>query len=218
MAEPHLTDPGDDGPGASRRGRPRWLLGGLVGLLVAGFIALLFVGLTADRTNTALDSALRAGRPFPAPDFSLPLLANAEAIGRRNGTTLGVDALRGHAVVLNFWASWCVPCRSEAPLLEGTWKAHRGQGLIVLGVNVQDLTQDALAFIRSYGHTFPTVRDRGHGISRVYGLTGIPETFFIDATGDVRAHKIGEISEADLENGVAILEDVAMGPQPAPGR
>jgi len=167
-------------------------------------VALLVVGLRAKQTSTGLDDAIVTGQPRPAPAFSLPLLANGEALGRRDGAPLALTDLRGRPVVLNFWASWCEPCKAEAPRLEATWRAHRATGAVVLGVDVQDLRDDALDFMRRFGQTYPSVRDGGDDTYRAYGLTGLPETFFIDRAGRVRAHVIGEVSARQLEDGLAV--------------
>ncbi|MEW6581333.1 MAG: redoxin domain-containing protein [Actinomycetota bacterium] len=199
---------GADGPQRDGRpaGRRRQLVVGAVSLALAGgVVALLVAGLVARGTSTALDDAIVAGRPRPAPAFSLPILVNGRAIGRRDGQQLSLSDLRGRPVVLNFWASWCTPCKSEAPRLEAAWVRHRGQGVVMLGVDVQDLSDDARAFVRRYRQTYPSVRDRHDATFTAYGLTGVPETFFVDGGGRVRAHVIGEISTRQLDEGIALV-------------
>ena len=196
----------DDAP----RGRRRQVVFGALGaVLILGVVSLLVIGLIANKTSTALDDAILAGKPRPAPDFTLPLLANAAAINRKDGAELALRELRGHPVVLNFWASWCDPCRREAPRLDQAWRSHRGDGVVVLGLDNQDLSEKALAFIRRYKQAYPSVREGGDGNYRAYGLTGLPETFFIDAQGLVRAHVIGEISTRQLEEGIALASVAA---------
>lgn len=194
-------------PPAPPRGRRRRqaLIGGTTALVIGGFVALLVMGLVASRTSTALDDAIREGRPRPAPDFSLPILVNGAALGRRDGEPLALSELRGRPVVVNFWASWCVPCKREAPRLEAAWQRHRRGGLVMLGVDVKDLTQDALAFVRRYGQKYPSVRDKSDDASEAYGLTGVPETFFVDRQGRVVAHVLGEISSRQLEDGIGFI-------------
>lgn len=108
----------------------------------------------------------------PAPEFSLPVLGSEEV--------LSDDDLSGAPVVVNFWASWCIPCREEAPVLQRAWVKYRDEGVRLLGVNVQDSTEDALRFVEEFQITFPSVRDVELVLWREFGVRGIPETFFID--------------------------------------
>lgn len=107
-----------------------------------------------------------------APGFSLPVLGSNEVLSDKH--------LRGSPVVVNFWASWCIPCREEAPILEQAWVKYRGEGVKFLGVNVQDSTTDALEFVDQFQITFPSVRDVELVLWREFGVRGVPETFFID--------------------------------------
>ncbi|MEX2552159.1 MAG: TlpA disulfide reductase family protein [Actinomycetota bacterium] len=107
----------------------------------------------------------------PAPDFELPLLS---------GGRLSSGQLKGRVVVFNFWASWCVPCREEAPALEAAWNKYRGDGLMLVGVNVQDSVEDAKAFVEEFGLTYPIVRDTDLKLWTRLGVRGLPETFFVD--------------------------------------
>jgi cytochrome c biogenesis protein CcmG, thiol:disulfide interchange protein DsbE len=111
----------------------------------------------------------------PMPEFSLPLLGT--------GGRLGSDDLEGRPVVINFWASWCIPCREEARVLEAAWKKYGPQGVHVLGVNVQDSEEDARAFAKEFGVTYPIIRDKDLTLWTKLGVSGLPETFFVDADG-----------------------------------
>lgn len=148
------------------------LLGSLV--LVLGFIA--FVTARVNRP-ASISVALARGLTPQAPPFDLPRL-DAEG-------TLSLASLRGKVVVVNFWASWCIPCRDEAPAIEATWQRYRDRGVVVLGVNVQDLVPKALQFLKDTKATYPQVRDRDNTVYRAYGLTGVPETFFVDREGRI---------------------------------
>jgi cytochrome c biogenesis protein CcmG/thiol:disulfide interchange protein DsbE len=192
----------------AERGTLRWVVRGAAIAAAAAFLALLAYGLFTKSADTTIDDSLAQARPVPAPSFTLdvlqrgsgpesPALARSLADGR-----LRLSELRGSPVVLNFWASWCIPCRDEAPDLERTWQAERARGAIVLGLDQQDITGDARDFIREFHLTYPMVRDGGDGVSHRYGTTGLPETYFISARGDVVGHVIGAVSPAQLRSGL----------------
>lgn len=122
-------------------------------------------------------AVLRSGKTSlvgaEAPDFQLPQVAGG-------APSVSSKDLTGSPAVINFFASWCVPCKTEAPVLERTWRQNRDKGLVVLGINIQDTEEDARAFIGRYGITFPVVRDVNQEVANQFGVNGIPETFFID--------------------------------------
>ena len=128
------------------------------------FVVALWFGLA--RTGSQVESG------NSAPSFELPLL---------DGTDVLTDEdLRGKPVVVNFWASWCIPCREEAPLLERTWRTYRDEGIVFLGVNIKDAKSDAKRFVEEFDITYPTVRDLDQSLTRGFGVRGLPETFFVD--------------------------------------
>ncbi|HXF82901.1 MAG TPA: TlpA disulfide reductase family protein [bacterium] len=164
---------GSPAPRAPRReaiGALLWLVPILALLLVIGYAVL------RRQQPQSITAALARGERPPAPQFTLP---------RFDGGTLSLGELRGRYVVMNFWASWCIPCRDEAPLLERVWREYRARGVVVLGVNIQDLEPEARRFIAETKATYPQVRDRDGTVSRAYGTTGVPETFFIDREGRI---------------------------------
>lgn len=110
-----------------------------------------------------------------APQFTLEYLDGSG--------TLSSDDLEGHPVVLNFWASWCIPCREEAPLLEAKWREYQDQGVRFVGVVIKDTPESALAFAKKFHLTYPMLFDPDRVLARQLGLVGLPQTFFIDATG-----------------------------------
>ena len=136
-----------------------------------------------------------------APAFSLDRLD-------RDGT-LSLAQLRGKPLVVNFWASWCGPCKDEAPVLQQTYERYRDQGLVVLGIDVKDFREDARRFMRRYGITYPVVYDgKGSTIGR-WGLQGYPETFFVDRTGKLVGERIAgavdtERNRETFERGIAL--------------
>ena len=175
-------------------------------LAAAAFVALLAYGLTTKATNSTIDDALSRGEAVPAPGFTLSKLADGRDAGAA-WTRAAADGdvtlreLRGTPLVLNFWASWCDPCRAEAKRLERAWK--RQSGVQFLGLDVQDAREDARDFISQFGLTFPHVRDPGNDTQRAWGVTGLPETYFIAADGRVVGHVIGTVDEQQLADGVA---------------
>jgi peroxiredoxin len=97
---------------------------------------------------------------------------------------LDLSALRGKGVVLNFWASWCEPCKREAKTLEQSWRTYRNRGLVVLGVDANDVDSDARRFMRAHGITYPVVRDANGSIAaNSYNVSDLPMTFFINRKG-----------------------------------
>jgi cytochrome c biogenesis protein CcmG/thiol:disulfide interchange protein DsbE len=138
---------------------------------------------------------LGGGRTPPAPAFALSRL---DTPGK-----LALASLRGKVVVLNFWASWCNPCKSEAPRLEAAWRRYREQGVVVLGVDGQDFSGDAQRFIRKHKITYPNVHDGPGNIGTKYGVTGYPETYFVDRRGRLVGDRVvGEVSAAKLTAGI----------------
>lgn len=124
-----------------------------------------------------------------APGFSLTLF---------NGEKLNLSELKGKPVVLNFWASWCPPCRAEAPLLERTWRTYKDKGLVFVGIDVWDSEKDARKFISGFGISYPNGPDPWGEISIEYGLAGIPETFFINKEGKIVRKFIGPFTPQAL--------------------
>ena len=116
---------------------------------------------------------------------------------------LSLESLRGKAVVLNFWASWCGPCKDETPLLEAGWKRWQRKDVVFVGVDVKDFRGDAKEFLARYGVTYPNVYDgKGSTVGR-YGVTGFPETYFVDAAGNIRYRIAGPVEDsAELDAGI----------------
>ena len=136
---------------------------------------------------------------FSAPDFTLDLLG---------GEQVTLTDLRGKAVIVNLWASWCTPCRAEMPAIENVYQANKGRGLEVLAVNTtfQDSEAEAAAFVRQYGLTFPVPLDRTGGVSARYQLRALPSTYFVDRRGVIRAVVIGgPMSEATIQSKIEDL-------------
>jgi cytochrome c biogenesis protein CcmG/thiol:disulfide interchange protein DsbE len=107
--------------------------------------------------------------------------------------------------MLNFWASWCDPCKHEAPLLETTWQRIQGQGIVFLGIEFQDPASEGLSFLRTYGITYRNVVDPTGSTAISYGVTGVPETIFIDRHGVVVHKVIGELTEQTLQSNIRLI-------------
>mgnify|MGYP001239165566 CR=1 FL=1 len=208
LAEPDTLDAHRSGGWG--RGR---IVGAVAGsLLVALVIVFLIIGLARDHgASRIIDDAVRAGKPYDAPDFTLPVIHPA---GRVTGDRLSLSDLRGHPVVLNFWASWCPECPGEAKNLDRIWTRYRDKGVVVLGVNSRDDPDGARAFIREYGLAFPNVREGEDRVARDYGTVQMPETFLIDPDGRIRFLPIrGPIDEA-IEQQITAYLDTVVTPAP----
>ncbi len=142
----------------------------------------------------------------PAPDKVLPRLSG--------GGSGSLADYKGTWVLVNFWASWCGPCRGEAPALESFQRQHGGDGFTVLGVDLDDATDDAKEFVAKYGLSYPQLRD-GDGRERrdAWGMTGFPENFLIDPAGKVALIHRGPVTDAYLRDEVAPLISA---PAPSP--
>jgi cytochrome c biogenesis protein CcmG/thiol:disulfide interchange protein DsbE len=166
---------------AGSRGRMATLLVAVAVMLA--LLALLAWGLLIQGRTS---ESLQGGK---APPFTLSLF---------DGGQVSSGELRGQVVVVNFWASWCVECSREAALLEEAWRAYRDRGVMFLGIDYVDTTDEALAYMERYGITYPNGPDLGSKISRQYRITGVPETFFIARDGRLAHVKIGPLERPEL--------------------
>jgi cytochrome c biogenesis protein CcmG/thiol:disulfide interchange protein DsbE len=161
--------------------------GAAVGL-VALLLGLLVWKLVSNEGGDLARAANRGDLPS-APDFTLERLDKA---GR-----LKLSDLRGKAVAVNFWASWCAPCKQESPYLEQAWSQDRKKGLVVVGVDANDFRSDARGFMRRYGITYPVVYDGPGKTLGPWGIKGFPETYVVDREGRVVDAFVGAIASAD---------------------
>ncbi len=203
MVNPNTTPPNDD--------LPEWLqdaTGGgdkphsdavpqrfSTGMVIGLVVVLAIIGVIG---YAMIDRERQKDTPKegPAPDFAVTMYDfNLIAMP---GESVSRDALIGQAYVINFWASYCIPCQREAAMLERIWQTYRDRGVIFLGINTEDPEKDALDYLVEYGITFPNAPDRGARMEKAYRITGIPETFVIDINGDIVAHFLSEPNERAL--------------------
>jgi cytochrome c biogenesis protein CcmG, thiol:disulfide interchange protein DsbE len=169
-----------------------------VSLAAACLVGLLVYGVSAQSASRTLDDRVADHQPPRAPDPAtrLPLL------GRPGETSLA--AYRGKVVLLNFWASWCQPCQTEAPLLQRAQAQLQRAGATVLGVTYEDASPDSLSFMSRYHLTYPNARDGGGAFVRAYGTAALPESFIVDRDGRIVAISRGEIGEPFVDRALAL--------------
>lgn len=191
-----------------RRSRSLAVAQGLaIGLVVALF-GLLVWKVAYGGEGAELVSAVKRGERPEAPAFSLPVIWSRPQVWPERVRPALADArvdlaeLRGTPVVLNFWASWCIPCKEEAPYLAAAALAHRRE-VAFLGIDIQDFESDARDFLRELDVPYPSVRDGTSKTPDAYGLTGVPETYYLDAEGRIVEHATGAVSRRELEAGIA---------------
>jgi peroxiredoxin len=121
----------------------------------------------------------------PLADFSLPLT---------DGTNINTEKLRGKVVFLNFWATWCGPCREEMPSMEALYRRFKDRGLQILAVNVQESPRQAAAFMDQWGLTFPVALDSRGNVGNTYGVMAIPTTYIINQEGEIISRVVGSLN------------------------
>jgi cytochrome c biogenesis protein CcmG/thiol:disulfide interchange protein DsbE len=180
-----------------------------------GVIALL-IGLLAWRladrdAARGVAAAVEQGKAPPAPDFTIEEL---DGTGK-----LRLSSFAGKVVVINFWASWCLPCRDEAPHLQSAWERWGDRGVVVLGVNAQDFISDAREFVEEFGLTYPNGHDGPGTTLGSFGVTGFPETWFASPDGRLVGERIqGPVTTEDLDRNIAVaLGEGAAAVDPAAG-
>ena len=166
--------------------RPRWLYVavGVIGV----FVVILALGLS--RANQTQPTS------GPARDFTLNLFPGYE--GNAGSNPIKLSDLKGKVVVLNFWASWCIPCAQEAPDLQATYAKYQDQGVVFVGVDWTDIEGDALNYLKRFNITYANGPDLQTKIGPLYRITGVPETYVIDRDGNVQFTKISPVTVAEL--------------------
>ena len=199
-------------PAASAPGRrfaPLRFLQLIAVAVIVALLGLLVWKVAAGNPGAGFVSAIKRGDRPPAPAFVLPVIWDRHETWPRRlkqeltDRRVSLAELRGHPVVINFWASWCIPCKEEAPALAAGARAHAGQ-VAFLGLDIQDFTSDARRFLRKLDVPYVSVRDGSPHSYTAYGLTGVPETYYVNRRGLVVAHSIGAVNRNELERNIAI--------------
>lgn len=157
------------------------------GLIVAFAVILALLGLLAWGLRKVQAGPVESGM---APDFTLTSF---------DGRTLTLSELRGQVVIINFWASWCPPCREEAAYLEQTWRKYKDKGVIFIGVDWVDTEKEALAYMDEFDLTYFNGPDIGTRIAQAYNIQGVPETFYVAKNGELRGVHIGPLKSPELD-------------------
>lgn len=186
MQEEVVIDFIEEAPAKVRRGSR---LGSIV-LMMGIVLAVAVIGVALARRNLSQPTS------GPAPDFTMTTFEGAQ---------FRLSEQRGKVVIVNFWASWCGPCRDEAPILQSVWERYRDQGVVLVGVAYLDSDSDSRAFIEEFGITYPNGPDVGTRISDQYRIQGVPETFIVDQNGDIARFIIAPVQPGQLD---AIVEEL----------
>ena len=185
--------------------RRNWILLGVVAALAPLFALLVWAAVQQRGqpagTGINQDFGQVDVAAAPAADFALPL---------PDGGTLRLSELEGKVVLVDFWASWCGPCRQEAAALNRVYSSYSGRPVQFVGVNIWDTDEAAAQFIAEFGVPYPTGVDASDSIALDYGVRGIPEKFFIDADGIIQRKYVGPMPESEL---IAALEGLLANPE-----
>ena len=174
---------------------------GVAVLGIAGLVGLMAWGLSHKTPVTSLSGITRVHQP--APDFTLPLFDGGELV---------LSDFIGRPIVLNFWASWCAPCREEAIGLERAWRNYKNDDVLFVGLDIQDSEESARAYLQEFGVTYPSGRDVDGKITVDYGVIGIPVTFFVNREGAIERRWVGALDEGQL---LAWVDELTSGATPS---
>jgi len=178
-------------------GTPKVRRLGQDGQVIAFALVILLLGLLAFGLVKANTGPREKGM---APDFTITGF---------DGRTAKLSELHGQVVIVNFWASWCPPCRDEAAYLEQTWRKYQDQGVVFIGVDWVDTNKEALAYIKEFDITYINGPDTGTRIADAYRIKGVPETFFVAKNGELRGVKIGPLQSPELDEKIEeLLQEV----------
>ena len=185
-------------PAQKPKRRRRIIIFCVVSLVNVGLLVLLLTQLLTPTSNVVTDPLVG----HPAPSFTLSVLHPDGSQG-----TLSLADFKGKPILLNFWATWCAPCKEELPLLEKTWKQEQAQGkdVVFLGLDFQEAGGDAENFIHLYGISYQILLDTDGAATLKYGITGLPQTVFINRQGVVVGKVPGELTSKTLASGLQAI-------------
>ena len=163
------------------------------GLILTFAIVLALLGLLAWGLVKVQAGPRDKGR---APDFTLTGF---------DGRQAKLSELRGQVVIINFWASWCLPCREEAAYLEQTWRKYKDKGVVFIGVDYVDTEKEALAYIKEFDITYINGPDLGTRIAQAFNIKGVPETYYVAKNGELRGVQIGPLKSPQLDKKIEEL-------------
>ena len=186
------------GPVLKNKRKRRILIFCVVSLINVGLLALLVTQLLTPAPKAESDPLVG----HAAPDFSLAMLRP-----HSGQSALALSNFKGKPVVLNFWASWCDPCKEEAPLLESRWNQAQAQGkdVVFLGIDFQDSSNNSISFLQQYRITYPTVVDAQGSAAMKYGVTSLPQTIFISRNGTVLSRVPRELTTQALSSNLQLI-------------
>jgi cytochrome c biogenesis protein CcmG, thiol:disulfide interchange protein DsbE len=185
MSQLHINELEGQAPPTAGRKR--------IGIIISFALTLTLLGLLAWGLKKAQAGPLDKGM---APDFT---------ITGYDGRSVTLSKLRGQVVIVNFWASWCPPCREEAAYLEATWRKYDGKGVVFIGVDWVDTEKEALAYINEFDITYLNGPDVGTRAAQAYNIKGVPETFFVAKNGELRGVHIGPLQSPQLDEKIEEL-------------
>ena len=163
------------------------------GIIIAFAVVLALLGLLAWGLRKAEAGQVTSG---VAPEITITGF---------DGRTATLSNLRGQVVIVNFWASWCLPCREEAAYLEATWRKYKGKGVVFIGVDWADTKKEALAYIKEFDITYINGPDLGGRAGQAYNIKGVPETFYVAKNGELRGIHIGPLQSPILDEKIEEL-------------
>lgn len=156
-------------------------------LLIAFLIGILALSIIGNKSNAPKKSPL-IGKKFPSHEIAM-----------FDGSTLNIDSLKGKVLLVNFWASWCGPCKQEFPALENSWKKYKDTDVAFLGINILDEEKQAKYYMQIYASAYPNGIDKTGAIAVDLGVSGVPETFFINEQGIIVEKYVGPLTEEIID-------------------